>query len=256
MQLNHLGSDTLLAASKYIEWEESFRERRARGEFVGGDDQDDDFDVQGYIGSQSTPTEHKESPLSIPPVPPSPPSPSPSQRSQEGSSKTPFGDPRANFLRSQSMWDGELSQGANIPGLLSTLKSSKPSAHDGSRHGSVVGKEKRMSGLSRARFAHVTTQMSVERKRHLLEELFTLGPKGPGSVHNVARIVASRPHLCMLVDKAVSLQPGSELFTLSVGPRESSWKPFYKEGTQATAAVADDDGESHKIRRIADLFHS
>ena len=216
--MNHLGSDSLLAASKYLDWEESFRERRAAGAFLTCDDEDDDFDVKGYLGREEELLARESSKSS--------------GRAREASGRSPD----QSFLRSQSMWDRDLVQSSTSSVFTSPASPRKS-----------VAKERRGSGgLSRRKFAHVNTQMREEDRKTLLQELFTLGPKGSNSVHNVVRAVASRPHLCMLVDKAISLVPGSELFTVAVGPRDASWTPFFKEGGVGgaqTRSPVDQDGK-------------
>jgi hypothetical protein len=39
-------------------------------------------------------------------------------------------------------------------------------------------------------------------------------------VHPVATCIATSPHISMVVDHAVTLKPGTELFTMVVGPKE------------------------------------
>ena len=75
-----------------------------------------------------------------------------------------------------------------------------------------------------------------ERLRRAILEALSKGPKGPSSVHNVFRITATKPHLSMVVDKAVTLKPGSELFTFVMGPRDPAWKPFYQTANSNTPA--------------------
>lgn len=45
-------------------------------------------------------------------------------------------------------------------------------------------------------------------------------------MHSFAHVVATSPHLSLIVDNNVSLKAGSELFTVAVGPRDPTWKPF------------------------------
>jgi hypothetical protein len=39
-------------------------------------------------------------------------------------------------------------------------------------------------------------------------------------------ILASSPHISLVVDQNITLKAGSELFTIALGPREKGWKPF------------------------------
>ncbi len=40
------------------------------------------------------------------------------------------------------------------------------------------------------------------------------------TMHRILTVVASSPHISMIVDKAVSLKPGAELFSVVIGPKE------------------------------------
>lgn len=59
----------------------------------------------------------------------------------------------------------------------------------------------------------------------LLEELLTDHPIG-NQADTVLAVTTSSPHVSFIVDKAASLKPGAELFTLLLGPQKDDWKPF------------------------------
>lgn len=60
----------------------------------------------------------------------------------------------------------------------------------------------------------------------------TVGSQLPGpptptqKMYSFVHVVATSPHLSLIVDSNVSLKAGSELFTVAVGPRDANWKPF------------------------------
>ena len=63
-------------------------------------------------------------------------------------------------------------------------------------------------------------------------------------------MVASAPHIAMVVDQPLALRAGTELFTLIVGPLERGWRPAFTEnmtdrlrdGANGAAAVPGDAG--------------
>eukprot|EP01038_Epipyxis_sp_PR26KG_P004366 gene4366-6177_t len=50
-----------------------------------------------------------------------------------------------------------------------------------------------------------------------------------GTADTIIVIIASNPHFAMIVDQAVTLKPGAELFTIAVGHKAKGWKPFGSE---------------------------
>ena len=64
------------------------------------------------------------------------------------------------------------------------------------------------------------------------------------------QVVASAPHIAMVVDQPLALRAGTELFTLIVGPLERGWRPAFTEnmtdrlrdGAKGAAAVPGNAG--------------
>jgi hypothetical protein len=50
-------------------------------------------------------------------------------------------------------------------------------------------------------------------------------PMGKNTVQSIMTVVASSPHISMIVDHAVTLKPGAELFSIAIGPREKVSMP-------------------------------
>ena len=57
------------------------------------------------------------------------------------------------------------------------------------------------------------------QNRQLLADTMSGVPLGK-SVHRVLTVVASSPHISMIVDKSVTLKPGAELFSVVIGPKD------------------------------------
>lgn len=52
-----------------------------------------------------------------------------------------------------------------------------------------------------------------------LKETLKAAPKG-NQADSIVVVVATSPHISMIVDKTVTLKPGTELFTLLIGPQK------------------------------------
>lgn len=55
--------------------------------------------------------------------------------------------------------------------------------------------------------------------RRELQETLQSAPRGD-EADSIVTLVARSPHISMIVDKAVTLKPGAELFTMVIGPKE------------------------------------
>ena len=80
-----------------------------------------------------------------------------------------------------------------------------------------------------------------EKQRRALEKTLCNRPK-PLEAQRILVMKAARPHVSVIVDKPVTLKPGTELFTFRVGPLTKEWRPFgYDEG-QSCAHVRQGTG--------------
>jgi len=63
----------------------------------------------------------------------------------------------------------------------------------------------------------------LQQLAHTLQDY----PQGEES-DTIVSVIASNPHISVIVDQAVKLQAGTELFTVIVGPKTKTWKPLGK----------------------------
>jgi hypothetical protein len=66
---------------------------------------------------------------------------------------------------------------------------------------------------------------TAEKQRIELEKTLLRKPQAL-EAHRLMAVRVFCPHVSVIVDKPVTLKPGSELFTFRLGPLEKGWKPF------------------------------
>lgn len=76
--------------------------------------------------------------------------------------------------------------------------------------------QQRCDGLP-ANMSHLLARH--EDMRRELQETLQSAPRGD-EADSIVTLVARSPHISMIVDKAVTLKPGAELFTMVIGPKE------------------------------------
>eukprot|EP01035_Chromulina_nebulosa_P017380 gene17380-22928_t len=84
-----------------------------------------------------------------------------------------------------------------------------------------------------------------EKMNKALHETINDMPVG-NKADTIVHITTSRPHISMIVDKQMTLKPGSEIFTFLLGPKEKDWKPF---GTETTESSNDTTSEDSNINK-------
>mmetsp|Transcript_25262 Transcript_25262/g.22979 ORF Transcript_25262/g.22979 Transcript_25262/m.22979 type:complete len:444 (+) Transcript_25262:3-1334(+) len=84
-----------------------------------------------------------------------------------------------------------------------------------------------------------------EKMNKALHETINDMPVG-NKADTIVQITTSRPHISMIVDKQITLKPGSEIFTFLLGPKEKDWKPF---GTETTESINDTTSEDSNINK-------
>lgn len=77
--------------------------------------------------------------------------------------------------------------------------------------------------------------MSTSEKQRIELERTLANKPHAYEAHRIMNIRVFCPHVSIIVDKPVSLKPGSELFTFRVGPLERGWRPFGYDPNQAPA---------------------
>jgi hypothetical protein len=80
-------------------------------------------------------------------------------------------------------------------------------------------------------------EVKVEDQKRVLDEVLADVPRGEDA-DTVISVSATSPHVSMIVDHAITLKPGAELFTLVMGPTKPGWKPF------GTTHTFEEDGSS------------
>ena len=99
-----------------------------------------------------------------------------------------------------------------------TNMSSTTTTHSGSHRPSITPMGK--GGLS----GFFGSKNGDKRSKDLMT---TLNQMPVGDLADTILIItATKPHISMIVDKPITLQPGAEIFTFLLGPREKGWKPF------------------------------
>lgn len=78
------------------------------------------------------------------------------------------------------------------------------------------------------------TMSTSEKQRIELERTLAYRPHSL-EAHRIVHVKVFCPHVSIIVDKPVTLKPGSELFTFRVGPLERGWRPFGYDPNQMTA---------------------
>lgn len=121
--------------------------------------------------------------------------------------------------------------------VMNTVTASKAAAAAATSHhagrdraSSVASTQSSSSTLPGNRYAVATTSTTHLLVRHEqlkaeLAETLRSAPKGDEADSIVVLVVRS-PHISMIVDKATTLKPGAELFTMVIGPQKKGWQPF------------------------------
>eukprot|EP00981_Chlorochromonas_danica_P004001 scaffold760_cov178-Ochromonas_danica.AAC.3 len=85
-------------------------------------------------------------------------------------------------------------------------------------------KKKKDDGISSmGSLDHLLVRQDEQRQE--LEHILNDHPIGR-QADTVLSVTASSPHISFVVDKATTLKPGAELFTLLLGPQKQGWTPF------------------------------
>jgi hypothetical protein len=108
--------------------------------------------------------------------------------------------------------------------LQSSSPSSASSAPKAAGRGLKVGRKKRVD----------ETMSTAEKQRIELEKTLLRKPEAL-EAHRLMCVRVFCPHVSVIVDKPVTLKPGSELFTFRLGPLEKGWKPFGYDADQTSA---------------------
>jgi hypothetical protein len=90
-------------------------------------------------------------------------------------------------------------------------------------------------GMKLGRKKRVDETMSTAEKQRIDLERTLLRKPEALEAHRLMCVRVFRPHVSVIVDKPVTLKPGSELFTFRLGPLEKGWKPFGYEANQMSA---------------------
>lgn len=93
------------------------------------------------------------------------------------------------------------------------------------------GTESRGSFLFKRRTTGAFGFTNAERRNQELEHTLQNMPHG-NVADTILNMTVCRPHISMITDSTVSFKPGSEIFTMLVGPRDKDWQPF---GTQTSS---------------------
>jgi hypothetical protein len=157
-----------------------------------------------------------------PPKPVPSPSPSPSPRATTAkdtgdisvAKETTGKPPRRQSLLS--------SFGYSTPQTSTQILQSGPKA---TSSGTGTGSASVRTGLGSRKKRVDETMSTAEKQRIELEKTLLRKPQAL-EAHRLMCVRVFCPHVSVIVDKPVTLKPGSELFTFRLGPLEKDWKPF------------------------------
>ena len=108
--------------------------------------------------------------------------------------------------------------GYSTPQTSTQILQSGPKATGSSNLSSKIGLGSRKKRVDE-------TMSTAEKQRIELEKTLLRKPQAL-EAHRLMCIRVFCPHVSVIVDKPVTLKPGSELFTFRLGPLEKDWKPF------------------------------
>lgn len=72
------------------------------------------------------------------------------------------------------------------------------------------------------------TSSRGDRRKQALSQTLNSVPMGD-NIDTIMLMKVSQPHISMIVDRPITLKPGSEIFTFFAGPRPAGWVPFGSE---------------------------